>query len=211
MKTLPLRFQKNCDHVGVNTFVQVKREGNVAMYQRLNKDGTTRSYEVFLVKTRLKGQPLPNGTVEAEDREVYPGAKSFGRFAVDCKTLEHAEDRFENMVKNVQDLAEAREEAEKTGQSVAGIRRSRTAATKVKTVKVKGGKRGRKRMDVNFTLPPSGTKFTKKQLMKTVVDIGPSLLYNRIQEYVRAGKIVEHGTFREEGQRGKSQVIYRVL
>lgn len=211
MKQLPKKFVKNCDHVGNTTFVEVKREGNVAMYQRINKDGTTRSYEVFVVKTRLKGQPLPNGTVEAEDREVYPGAKGFGRYAFDCKTLDHAESRFEYLQKNLKDLADARDEAEKTGKTVASVRRSRGAAPKATVVKAKGGKRGRKRMDVNFTLPPSGATFTKKQLMKTVVDIGPSLLYNRIQELVRAGKVVEVGTFREEGQRGKAQVIYRVI
>ena len=40
--------------------------------------GGLHGYEVFKIKTRLKGDPLPGGNVEKEDRECYPGSASFG-------------------------------------------------------------------------------------------------------------------------------------
>jgi hypothetical protein len=61
---------------------QVKRTETVALYERWqNKGETFNGYEVFVIKKRLKGQPLPGGLFEEEDREVYPSAGQFGKTA----------------------------------------------------------------------------------------------------------------------------------
>ncbi len=81
MKKLEKSFVGNYDRVGNTRFVQVKRTSDVAMYRRENMDGSLRSFEVFIVKNRKKGDALPNGAVEKEDRECYPGTSAFGRIA----------------------------------------------------------------------------------------------------------------------------------
>ena len=52
MKKLEKSFVMNADKVGDNTFTQIKREGQVAIYQRTDMDGEHRSYEVFIIKCR---------------------------------------------------------------------------------------------------------------------------------------------------------------
>lgn len=191
MKDIPKHFVANNDKVGNCNFDLVKKDGAVYMYHRTNMDGSHRSYEVFHSKFVAKGTPLPGGAVEKEDRMQYPGSAAFGRTAFDCKSLDHAEQRFDELVKRAKS--------------------SKANADTDDTNKVKRG-RGRKRMSLELVLPPTGQRFTKKQLMNTLnKSVNPSVVYNRIQELVRAGKVVEDGTFREEGQRGKAQVIYRVL
>ncbi|NBX51168.1 hypothetical protein EBT25_14880, partial [bacterium] len=61
MKKLQKEFTANYDKIGNNKFVQLRKENGVAMYERLNMDGTHRSYEVFIVKVVEKGTPLPGG------------------------------------------------------------------------------------------------------------------------------------------------------
>lgn len=64
---------------------QVKRTEAVALYERWHNEGQTfNGYEVFVIKKRLKGQPLPGGLFEQEDREVYPSAGQFGKTAWHC-------------------------------------------------------------------------------------------------------------------------------
>ena len=80
MKLLEKQFVKNCDGVGDTTFTQLKKKEvngkNIYIYSR-EKPNWLR-YEVFIAKQRFKGQPLPGGAVETEDREQYPTANSFG-------------------------------------------------------------------------------------------------------------------------------------
>ena len=40
MKKLQKEFTGNYDKVGMNKFVQIKKENGVAIYQRFNTDGT---------------------------------------------------------------------------------------------------------------------------------------------------------------------------
>jgi hypothetical protein len=209
MKTLQAHRVSNNDHVGNCNFDLVKRVENVALYHRTNMDGSHRSYETFIVKVVPAGSPLPGGGTVEEDYESYPGAGSFGKTAYDCKTLEHAERRFDELLIKAKEQTEAREESERTGKPIPrGRKPSKTEKTVV--VKTGNGKRGRKRVEVNFTLPPVGETFSMKQL---VLSSGQkqALLYIRLRELIEVGKVVISGTFREEGQRGRDQVLYRVV
>ena len=77
MKTLERQFVANHEKTGSHTFFQMARTDKVALYKRITEDGKLFGYEVFRIKSRLKGQALPGGGAEAEDREVYPKGKAF--------------------------------------------------------------------------------------------------------------------------------------
>lgn len=93
MKLLEKSFVKNCEGVGDTLFTQLKKQEsnglNVYIYHRTKEGFST--YEVFVARQRLKGQPLPGGNVEQEDREQYPTANHFGFTAKEVKTLGRAE------------------------------------------------------------------------------------------------------------------------
>lgn len=189
MKKLEKSFVMNADKVGDNTFTQIKREGQVAIYQRTDMDGEHRSYEVFIIKCRYKGQPLPGGQVEKEDRECYPGAASFGKIAYDCKTLDRAEERFAELLVKVKESEDNREEAERTGKPV---RKGRKPSKESKTVAV-----------------PKG-KFTMKFLMGETGSSQP-ILYPIVKRWIAEGVVKVVGEHREEGQRGRAQVVYEAV
>jgi len=187
MKDIPKKFVKNCDGVGDNTFIQVKKEGNVYMYRRERMDGTVKSYEVFLSKFIAKGTPLPNGAVEKEDRMAYPGSASFGKSAYDCKTEDQAEIRFEQLVKKSKDSEEAKDEAVRTG-------------------KPNRGRRKAKKMEVN---KPNG-KFTMKFLVESTGYSQPQL-YPIVQQWLTSGTVAVVGKQKPESGRGKPSLVYEVV
>jgi len=186
MKKLEKSFVGNYDRVGNTRFVQVKRTNDVAMYRRENMDGSLRSYEVFLVKMRKKGDPLPNGAVEKEDRECYPGSAVFGRIAYDCKTEDQAEARYEELIERAVELKAAAAESKATGKRVV--------------------RRNKKKVDVQL---PNG-KFTMKMLVAETGMTQP-VLYLMLQNLIKTGKVVEVERVRVEGQRGKASVVYSVV
>ena len=70
------------------TYVQLRRQGMVALYQQTHNEGGAVRYEVV----RLRVQPertWPDGHVTPE-REAYPGATAWGRDGFTCFTLEEA-------------------------------------------------------------------------------------------------------------------------
>ena len=182
MKKLEKSFVGNYDRVGNTRFVQVKRTDTVAMYRRENMDASVRSYEVFLVKTRKKGDALPNGAVEKEDRECYPGSAAFGRIAYDCKTEGQAETRYDELIQRAEELAEASEESKRTGKKVI-----------------------RKKKKTDITLPEG--KFTMKMLVAETGMSQPTL-YIMLQNLVKQGVVQEVERVRVEGQRGRNTVVY---
>lgn len=186
MKKLEKSFVGNYDRVGNTRFVQVKRTADVAMYRRENMDGSLRSYEVFLVKMRKKGDPLPNGAVEKEDRECYPGSAVFGKFAYDCKTEDQAEARYEELIERAVELKAAAAESKATGKRVV--------------------RRNKKKVDVQL---PKG-KFTMKMLVAETGMTQP-VLYLILQNLIKTGKVQEVERVRVEGQRGKASVVYSVV
>jgi hypothetical protein len=99
MKKLPLTKMWSGDGFGANpvTLNQIKRNEIVAIYQQSHNE-IVGGFEVFRIKIRCKGESLPGGDVEMEDREVYPSANSFGKSAYFCFTLAAAEKRFGEMM-----------------------------------------------------------------------------------------------------------------
>lgn len=101
MRLLQKQFTSNFDKVGDCEFTQLeKHEGkdnNVYIYER-KRDNKLFSYEVFISKRRLKGQPLPGGAFEAEDREQYPGAAQFGFTAKETRNFEQAKVFFREFI-----------------------------------------------------------------------------------------------------------------
>lgn len=175
----------NADKCGDHRFILVKRTEDVAMYRRERLDGIIKSYEVFIVKKRYKGDPLPGGNVESEDRECYPGSASFGKIAFDCKTEDRAEVRYEELIKKVNLSNQAKEEAVKSGKSV---KRGRKAKTEVKVEIPRG-------------------RFTVK-MMTTDTGYSQPVIYQIVRKWVDDGIIKVVGEFREEGARGRAQVLY---
>jgi hypothetical protein len=188
MKDIPKKFVKNCDGVGDNTFIQVKKEGNVYMYRRERMDGTVKSYEVFLSKFIAKGTPLPNGAVEKEDRMQYPGSALFGKSAYDCKTEDQAETRFEQLVKKSKDSEDAKEEAVRTGKPNKGRRKAKAKPS----------------IDV-----PKG-KFNMKFLIEATGYTQPEL-YPIVKNWLTNNKILVVGKKKAEGGKGRSAFVYEAV
>ena len=190
MKDIPTKFVKNCDLVGNNTFIQIKKEGNVYMYRRERMDGTIKSYEVFIGKFIAKGTPLPGGAVEKEDRIQYPGSAQFGKTAYDCKNESQAEQRFEELLKKSVNQADAKEEAAKTG------------------VRNRGRRGTSNKIKLDMTLN-KGTKFTAKFLM-TVLGVTQPVLFPIIKQWEKDGVIKVNGSVKSEGK-GRPATEYIVV
>lgn len=102
MKMLEKTFQASNDGNEIHTYTQLKRTDKVAMYKRERVSGKVYGYEVFEIKTIKKGAKLPNGKVEEEDREAYPGGKSFGKKnSYFCNSEHRAEVRYEEVVESI--------------------------------------------------------------------------------------------------------------
>lgn len=90
-KALRLEFTQNADQLGTHHFKQLKCNDDVYIYERRKLDGSLFGYEVF----KAKCVAFPDGIGGLrEAKDVYPSAKSFGRTAWFCQTLEQAEARF---------------------------------------------------------------------------------------------------------------------
>lgn len=189
MKKLQKEFTANYDKVGNNKFIQIRKENGVAIYERQNMDGTHRSYEVFIVKVVPKGTPLPGGNKVQETYEQYPGCAAFGRTAFDCKTIDRAEERYDELVQKVKDSTEAKEEAEKTGQP---IKRGRKSNPKTATVKV-----------------PTG-KFTMKMLISEY-ELPQPTLYLIVKKWIEEAKVSIVDSVKNESGRGKPALVYQAV
>lgn len=196
MKKLELEFKSNADQTGLQTFKQIKRTADVALYQRVTKDGRTFAYEVFVVKVIKAGTVFAKGAAPTkEDQESYPGKAAFGRYAYCCKTLERAEQFFDELVKRVNDknaLVESEETVDSDGNFVDVSGKS---------------KRGRKSKNIKMPIPKKGEKFTMKNLMAWSGESQPNL-YNRLKVLIEAAMVGIAGEVREAHTRGKAQILY---
>lgn len=190
MKKLQKEFTGNFDRVGNTKFIQIKKENGVAIYERQNMDGSTRSYEVFIVKVIEKGTALPGGNSVQETYEQYPGCAAFGKTAYDCKTIVSAEERFDELVKKVKCSNDAKEESIKTG------------------VPVKRGRKASVKMNVKMTLKKD-SKFTINMLTTYT---GVNIVYIRkaVNEWLESGAITISGVVKSESGRGKPSIEYTV-
>ena len=191
MKKLQKEFTGNFDRVGNTKVIQIKKENGVAIYERQNMDGTTRSYEVFIVKVVPKGTALPGGNTVQETYEQYPGCAAFGKTAYDCKTIDTAEKRFDELVKKVKDSADAKEEAAKTG------------------TPVKRGRKASPKMNVKMTLN-KGSKFTVSML-SAYTGVNSVYIRKAVNEWLDDGVINVNGSVKNETGRGKPSTEYVVV
>ena len=190
MKKLQKEFTGNFDRVGNTKFIQIKKENGVAIYERQNMDGSTRSYEVFIVKVIEKGTALPGGNSVQETYEQYPGCAAFGKTAYDCKTIGSAEERFDELVKKVKCSNDAKEESIKTG------------------VPVKRGRKAITKMDVKMTLKKD-SKFTISML-NTYTGVNTVYIRKAVNEWLESGAITVSGVVKSESGRGKPSIEYIV-
>lgn len=190
MKKLQKEFTGNFDRVGNTKFIQIKKENGVAIYERQNMDGSTRSYEVFIVKVIEKGTALPGGNSVQETYEQYPGCAAFGKTAYDCKTIGSAEERFDELVKKVKCSNDAKEESIKTG------------------VPVKRGRKASTKMNVKMTLKKD-SKFTINML-NTYTGVNTVYIRKAVNEWLESGVITINGTVKSENGRGKPSIEYIV-
>ena len=190
MKKLQKEFTGNFDRVGNTKFIQLKKENGVAIYERQNMDGSTRSYEVFIVKVIEKGTALPGGNSVQETYEQYPGCAAFGKTAYDCKTIASAEERFDELVKKVKSSNDAKEESIKTG------------------VPVKRGRKASTKMNVKMTLKKD-SKFTISML-NTYTGVNTVYIRKAVNEWLESGVITINGTVKSENGRGKPSIEYIV-
>ena len=190
MKKLQKEFTGNFDRVGNTKFIQIKKENGVAIYERQNMDGSTRSYEVFIVKVIEKGTALPGGNSVQETYEQYPGCAAFGKTAYDCKTIASAEERFDELVKKVKCSNDAKEESIKTG------------------VPVKRGRKASTKMNVKMTLKKD-SKFTINML-NTYTGVNTVYIRKAVNEWLESGVITVNGTVKPESGRGKPSIEYIV-
>ena len=190
MKKLQKEFTGNFDRVGNTKFIQLKKENGVAIYERQNMDGSTRSYEVFIVKVIEKGTALPGGNSVQETYEQYPGCAAFGKTAYDCKTIASAEERFDELVKKVKCSNDAKEESIKTG------------------VPVKRGRKASTKMNVKMTLKKD-SKFTINML-NTYTGVNTVYIRKAVNEWLESGAITVSGVVKSESGRGKPSIEYTV-
>lgn len=196
MKKLQAEFQSNVDQCGLHTFKQIKRTSNTAIYQRIRKDGTTHTFEAFKIKVVKAGSKLPGGNVVAEDYEAYPGKSAFGKYAYSCKTLEHAERRFDELLKSQENIDTV--DTDDVESEVVGSKKDNSVKSVVK------GKRGRKAKDRGSLKIPKD-KFTIKQLEFLNPDVSFAFLYQHVRGLLNIEfKIVET----LGGKRGKPTIVY---
>ena len=146
---------------------------------------------MFVVKVIEKGTALPGGNSVQETYEQYPGCAAFGKTAYDCKTIDSAEERFDELVKKVKCSNDAKEESIKTG------------------VPVKRGRKASVKMNVKMTLKKD-SKFTINMLTTYT---GVNIVYIRkaVNEWLESGVITISGVVKSESGRGKPSTEYTVV
>lgn len=205
MRLLPKSFVKNYDKMGDNTFIQLKTVPTVTLnayiYRRERMDGTFVSFEVFVAKQRFKGQPLPGGLFEEEDREQYPTSNNFGFTAKEAKTMEQAERFLAEFVEKMQ-----KKEDKKNG--VKAVEDDGFMEALMAKMEVAPKQRGRKRKERPALKYPNLPKFSMKDLIDVNKEWNQPLIYVAIQSDIKSGTIVEVARVKSESGRGRARVIY---
>lgn len=75
---------------------QIKREGDVAIFYRTKPEYSNGHYEVIKI-SRHNGYKM--GTAYIEAAETYPGASLWGLQGWTCRTLENAEEKYQEIKK----------------------------------------------------------------------------------------------------------------
>jgi hypothetical protein len=102
MEILPLSFVGKGKNHSDWDFIQVKREGNVAMYERKDRMSGRSHWEVIKVREEKGGKRVLGGVeVFFKPREVYPSDREFGDFGWCYGDREVAESKFSLLLSEV--------------------------------------------------------------------------------------------------------------
>lgn len=189
MKLLPIERLWTGDGYGQNdavTHTQIQRCDIAAIYSVKTKEGKIKGYETFIITKRMKGQPLPGGMFEKEDREVYPSANSFGKTAWSFGNLTAAQNKYDEVI------------AEHNAPKVV-VEKKQYVPT--------GKPRGKARIERPTLVIPSD-KFTMEQLEGANPNgWNRALIYIEIQKQITNGKVKQIGKV-ESQTKGKKAIIY---
>ena len=208
MKLLPNKFVKNYDKMGDNTFTQVKMVPTVTLnayiYRREKMDGTFVSFEVFVAKQRFKGQPLPGGVVEAEDREQYPTANNFGFTAKEAKGMPAAESFLTEFVEKMKEKDDKKNGVKPVEDE--GFMEALTAK-----MNLPKKQRGRKRKERPAIVYPTGNQWLMKDLLALNPVWNQPLAYIQVQKDMEAGVVVEVARVKSASGKGRAAVAYKAV
>lgn len=170
------------------TYTQVIRNEKFAVYER-SRDGKVKDYEVIKIQILKKGLKIFLKTIE-EDTEKYCSTSQFGQFGWSF-TGTYAKDaalaKFEALSNPVAEIVKP-----------------------AKPVKVKGGKKGRAKIERPNLLIPTGRQFTMSEL----IDSNPApwtkiLITNDLQKMIKSGTVKLVGKAEKvAGKRGKAASLY---
>jgi hypothetical protein len=189
MKLLPQEKIENNDKSGKNRFVQLRKEGNFALYRREKLDGLLVGFEVFSFKTIQAGAPLPGGGTVEETYESYPGAAAFGRtawFIGGDNAAERAHNRFDELVKG-----KVTPEPEIEEETVHAVTITKTPTTPIK-------------LGLKFPDKP----FTQKELAAFNGFDNYKVVYSDLQKGLASGLLVVAGE--RPAPRGKPAKLFSV-
>lgn len=208
MKLLPKSFVKNYDKMGDNQFSQVKMVPTVTLnayiYRRERMDGSFVAFEVFVAKQRMKGQPLPGGLFEEEDREQYPTANNFGFTAKESKSMVQAEKFLAEFVEKMQ-----KKEDKKNGVKAVEDDGFMEALTAKMNLPKK--QRGRKRKERPAIVYPTGNQWLMKDLLALNPAWNQPLAYIQIQKDMEVGVVVEVARVKSASGKGRAAVAYKAV
>lgn len=197
MRLLEKEFIAGANGLHNNHFKLLKREKDVAMYERRNTDKSFLGIEVFKVKERFKGDPLPGGMFEKEDREVYCTSSAFGHTAYFCVTSPQAEKRFKQLLMTKEDkkqeTIEENEEKE--------IQHEESVAAK------QASKEERKKSIQNIKIPKG------EFVINDVLAANPILARHDIVIFIKT--LVEDKKVKKigekKGSKGRAATIYKIV
>ena len=77
------------------TYRQVKRQGDIAIFEQTRKDSTLQNFEVVKIG-RHNGYTMGGSYIEPS--ETYPGSSLWGIMGWTCTDLDTANNRFDNLL-----------------------------------------------------------------------------------------------------------------
>lgn len=187
------------------TFTQIKRKGQVAIYERSKEGQNVKQYEVVILKD-AKEYTLAGVTISAKE-DAYPGTNAFGKLGWSAIDLPQAEKKFLDVLKGKCDkdgnliILKKGRKAKVKDESTVEFKKNK--ANKAK----KTGKRGRQAID-RATIEFPTDSWTLKQAHALNQGMAHSTVYFYVKDLVKAGKMIVCG--KVGGGRGKPTLLYRM-
>jgi hypothetical protein len=182
-----------------DTFTEIKRNGQIAIFERTNPGRKWSEYEVVILRD-TKEYTL-NGVTIAAKEDAYPGSQSWGKSGWSFVDLNLAEEKFSQVVS---------EKCTPEGTVIVGKRGRKPNPEKKESVKTENGepaKKGRKAVDRSELKFPGG-EWSVNEAHVLNPNVCHATIYHYVKDLVKAGKMVECGKM--VGGRGKAKLLYRV-